>query len=251
MQTFLGSLLPLFCARSTADKRLCCRRVAALPEVKYISCGLDSSVALCAPVASPMAPASVYEWGGKCGHSPRRVTFPDAAAPAFVAAGARHRACACVDGRLFVWGSGRAVQGLSLLPLPVDGACVRCAADSLVCSWRGTAFVATDGCVMVIGPNDFMQHGAPSSLPRGKISFAPGDTCVKLMAGSEHFAALLASADGSLHVATWGWGEHGQLGSGCALDGGPRCVARFAAGACVHVAAGAAFVVAVVVEPLK
>ncbi len=103
----------------------------------------------------------------------------------------------------------------------------------------------------VIGPNDFMQHGADSALARGTIRFASGDTCIKLMAGSEHFAALLERADGVLRIVTWGWGEHGQLGSGSATDGGPCCVSEFAADQRVHVAAGAAFVVAVATRVSK
>jgi secretion-regulating guanine nucleotide exchange factor len=190
----------------------------------------------------------VYEWGGKCGHSPARVAFPDAAAPACVAAGARHRACACSDGRLYLWGSGHAVRGTPTLPRFVDGARVSCSPDSLVCTWRGTAFLAADGCVNVIGPNDFMQHGAASTSQRAAVTFAAADRCIKLIAGSEHFAAVLARDDGSLRIVTWGWGEHGQLGSGSILDGAPRSVAEFKAGARVHVASGAAFVVAVVVR---
>ena len=215
-----------------------------------MSCGLNACVAICAP-SSCSSPASVWEWGGKCGHTPCVVVLPADAAPASVAAGARHRACACDDSRLFLWGSGRALQGLPTLPQAVEGARVGASPHALVCTWRGTAFIADDGCVHVLGPNDMMQHGcsATQSLTertRGVIRFADGDRCIKLMAGSEHFAALLSAADGKLRITTWGWGEHGQLGNGAAHDSAPCVAFDVPAAKCIHVAAGAAFVVLVV-----
>ena len=211
-----------------------------------MSCGLSTSVALCAPSSSSSAAAAtVWEWGGKCGHSPISVPLPDGAAPALVAAGARHRACACLDGRLFIWGSGRAVQGVQTLPQCVDGVRVGSMPHALACTWRGTGFIAADGRVNVLGPNDFLQHGtdAASASSRGIVRFACGDSCLKLLAGSEHFCAVLSRADGSAHIVTWGWGEHGQLGNGAVADSPPCSIVQVAAAECAHVATGAAFVV--------
>ncbi len=187
----------------------------------------------------------MWEWGARCGHSPRRVALPDGACPAAVAAGSRHHACACSDGRLFLWGSGPALQGRCVLPLAVDGAVVSSLPGALACTWRGTAFIAADGCVRVLGPNDFMQHGSPAVSAEGSVTFAGGDVCVQLMAGSEHVAAVLVRPDGSSRVVTWGWGEHGQLGNGDVSDSAPGAVLDVAAGSSFHAAAGAAFVVLV------
>jgi alpha-tubulin suppressor-like RCC1 family protein len=116
---------------------------------------------------------------------------------------------------------------------------------ALACTWRGTAFVSSDGRVNILGPNDFLQHGSVSMSRRGVISFATGCKCIKLYAGSEHFVAVVASSDGGLRVFTWGWGEHGQLGNGSVNDSGPCGVLDLAPHQRVHVAAGAAFVVVV------
>jgi hypothetical protein len=137
------------------------------------------------------------------------------------------------------------------MPIPrhsVDGARVILFPDSLVCTWRGTAVLATDGSVNVIGPDDFMQHGAASTSARAPVTFATGDKCIKLNAGSEHFAAALAPQDCFLRIVTRGRGEHGQLGIGSVLHGAPRSVAEFKAVARLHAASGAAFVVAVVIR---
>ncbi len=221
--------------------------MAGLPAVTAVSCGLSTSVALCAPTSSSAAATTgtVWEWGGKCGHCPTSVPLPDGAAPALVAAGARHRACACLDGRLFIWGSGRAVQGLQTLPQCVDDVRVGIKPHALACTWRGTGFIAGDGRVNVLGPNDFLQHGtgAASASSRGIVTFADGDSCAKLLAGSEHFCAVLSKADGSARIVTWGWGEHGQLGNGAAADSPPCSVAYIPADENAHVATGAAFVV--------
>ena len=229
----------------------CRSQVTALPAATFVSCGLNTCVAICAPssCASTYA-ASVWEWGGKCGHTPRAVELPAGAAPATVAAGARHHACACEDGRLFLWGSGRALQGLPTLPRAVEGALVDVSSHALVCTWRGTAFISHDGCVHVLGPNDMMQHGVPAAqctVGQGHavIRFAHGDRCIKLMAGSELFAVLLSAADGGLRIMTWGWGEHGQLGNGDVHDSAPCVVVDVPVARRIHVATGAAFVVVV------
>jgi alpha-tubulin suppressor-like RCC1 family protein len=143
-----------------------------------------------------------------------------------------------------MWGSGRALQGLHTLPQSVEGARVGIMPHALACTWRGTGFIAADGRVNVLGPNDFLQHGtgAASASSRGIVTFAKGDSCVKLLAGSEHFCAVLSRADGSARIVTWGWGEHGQLGNGAAADSPPCSVVDIAADEHAHVASGAAFV---------
>mmetsp|Transcript_32943 Transcript_32943/g.75360 ORF Transcript_32943/g.75360 Transcript_32943/m.75360 type:complete len:392 (+) Transcript_32943:30-1205(+) len=181
--------------------------------------------------------------------SPIRVPWTGAARS--VSCGSEHSAVvASLDGSTWTWGRGlhnRHGHPLTFnvsTPRRVDGLPP---ALSVSCGWSNTVVLTVEGAVIACGASRFGQLGpappcvdaavssepaAASDLVAAEVSAATpdylgnsvwrhvplgtasGDRCVQAVLGSEHITALTERGD----VFVWGWGEHGQLGTGDCND---------------------------------
>ena len=138
-------------------------------------------------------------------------------------AGAYHSAAVDMEGSVWTWGRDSTAQlgrvGPSedpahvgpnqSIPQRVPGLAN---ALEVICSWSNTAVLGTAGEVYICGACSLGQLGDAGAAPApthawSRVALPP---VRQLRAGSEHFVAITAERE----VFTWGWAEHGQLGTG-------------------------------------
>jgi len=132
-----------------------------------------------------------------------------------IVAGAKHSACIRSDGTVSVWGGGRGRapwhdSGPEPRVIPLPEGVMGC---QLASGWSHVACVGDDGGIYTSGRSDYGQcgHGSNSAPWIDHFQKVKGlDAIAKVACGAEHTICL--SLDG--RVFTWGWGDHGQLGSG-------------------------------------
>jgi len=139
-------------------------------------------------------------------------------APVMVTAGGDNSALISGGGKLLLWGrlSGSASPGA-----PATGAGEAGFPDGgwkmAAVGWRHCVALDSLGCVWAWGSSQHGQCGVLADLVPNpqRVGGLEGTVCMCVAAGSEHSVAV--SEDGRLF--SWGWGEHGQLGTGGGRSG--------------------------------
>ncbi|KAG2450694.1 hypothetical protein HYH02_004533 [Chlamydomonas schloesseri] len=188
----------------------------------------------------PQSGAAAAHAGGTGGVSAAAVAHkqraePEIAAWRQVALGWQHVLALDTCGRVWAWGSNRNGQLARPPPAPsaAGSAAISIATATGTQALRTAAAAIGQRATEVSRPQEVGGVVAASAVP---LCVPLPDAAACVAAGSEHCAAVVV--DGS--VFTWGWGEHGMLGTG---DMHSRWQPQRVCSACSAVACGAGFTV--------